>query len=191
MGTNWVRVMIFCDMSRMPRDGWRNLSRIFLPMRPSLQMTDHTRGPVDTNSQLAAAVENLESAIANSGAEITHGDLPAVAVDGTSLVQIFQNLIGNAIRYRSSKPPRIHIAARAVEDAWLFSCRDNGIGIAPEYHAQIFEPFKRLHGIEIPGSGIGLAVCKKIVERYRGKIWVESSGDEGSIFYFTVPVRFP
>jgi chemotaxis family two-component system sensor kinase Cph1 len=150
----------------------------------------HTRELVDANIQLAAAVENLEAAIADAGAEITHEDLPAIAVDGTSLVQIFQNLIGNAIRYRSAEAPRIHIAARAVDDEWLFCCRDNGIGIAPQYHAQIFEPFKRLHGVELPGSGIGLALCKKIIERYKGRVWVESNQDEGATFYFSVPARF-
>jgi len=145
--------------------------------------------PVDANVQLAAALENLHAAIADSGAEITHEDLPAVAMDGTSLVQVFQNLIGNAIRYRSSRAPQIHIAARASDDGWIFSCRDNGIGIAMKYHAQIFDPFKRLHGNELPGSGIGLAVCKKIIERYHGRIWVESSENEGAIFHFTVPSR--
>ena len=102
-------------------------------------------------------------------------------------MQVFQNLIGNAIRYRSAEIPRIHVAARPVDDAWLFSCRDNGIGIAAEYHTQVFEPFKRLHGMELPGSGIGLAVCKKIIERYKGRIWVESAEGEGATFHFLVP----
>jgi len=144
---------------------------------------------IDANLQLESAIDNLQAAIADSGAAITHEDLPAVAIDGTSLVQIFQNLIGNAIRYRSAETPRIHITARPMDEAWLFSCRDNGIGIAPSYHAQVFEPFKRLHGAEIPGSGIGLAVCKKIIQRYGGKIWVESFKDEGATFYFTIPAR--
>jgi PAS domain S-box-containing protein len=148
---------------------------------------EQTKEPVDANRQLGAAVENLRAAIADSGAEIIHEDLPGVEVDGLSLVQIFQNLIGNAIRYRSDKAPRIRIAAMAADDKWLFSCRDNGIGIAPKYHAQIFEPFKRLHGSELPGSGIGLALCKKLVERYRGRIWVESTENEGATFYFTLP----
>lgn len=143
----------------------------------------------DANIQLESAIENLQAAIADSGAVVTREDLPAVTMDGTSLVQMFQNLIGNAIRYRSAGIPRIHVAARPINDAWVFSCRDNGIGIAAEYHAQVFEPFKRLHGMELPGSGIGLAVCKKIIERYKGRIWVESAEGEGATFYFIVPAR--
>ena len=160
-----------------------------------LYATASTKGtpilePVDANIQLASAIENLQTAIADSGAVIKHADLPKVAMDGTSLVQVFQNLIGNALRYRSAEVPQVHIAARPIDDAWLFSCRDNGIGIAPEFHAQVFEPFKRLHGVELPGSGIGLAVCQKIIERYRGRIWVESTKDQGATFYFTVPAWF-
>jgi len=143
--------------------------------------------PVDANIPLNSAIENLQAAIVESGAVIVSDNLPAIAMDGTSILQLFQNLIGNAIQYRSAEAPRIHIAVRSVDDAWLFSCRDNGIGIAPKYHTQVFEPFKRLHGMELSGSGIGLAVCKKIVERYKGRIWVESKEGEGATFYFTVP----
>ncbi len=145
--------------------------------------------PVDANACVQAAIENLQGAISESGATVTHDNLPKVCIAQTSLVQLFQNLIGNAIRYRSAAPPRIHIAAERRNGAWRFSCRDNGIGIAPEYYQQIFEPFKRLHGPAVPGSGIGLAVCKKIVERYSGEIWVESIVGQGSTFYFTVPDR--
>jgi PAS domain S-box-containing protein len=144
---------------------------------------------LDASIQLELAIDNLQAAIADAGAVITHDGLPKVAIDDTSLVQIFQNLIGNAIRYRSAETPRIHITAWPIDEAWLFSCRDNGIGIAPSYHAQVFEPFKRLHGAEVPGSGIGLAVCKKIIQRYGGEIWVESIEGEGSTFYFTIPHR--
>ena len=142
---------------------------------------------IDANFQFKSALDNLQAAVADSGALVTHETLPAVTMDRTSLVQVFQNLIGNAIRYRSTEVPRIHVTARPIDDAWLFSCRDNGIGIAAAYHAQVFEPFKRLHGRELPGSGIGLAVCKKIIERYKGKIWVESVENQGATFYFTVP----
>ena len=142
---------------------------------------------VDVNEQVKVAVENLKASIDKTGAVITLDPLPSVRVDRTSLVQIFQNLIGNAIHYRSSLPPRIHIAAEEKHEHWLFSCTDNGIGIAQEHQTQIFEPFKRLHGTDLPGSGIGLAVCRKIVERYNGRIWVQSELQQGSTFFFTLP----
>lgn len=147
----------------------------------------HVSSPVDATVPLGTAVENLRSAITESGAVITHDTLPAVPVDATSLLQIFQNLIGNAIHYRGFDTPRIHLAVSDQGEQWLFSCKDNGIGIAPEFQSQIFEPFKRLHGSDRPGSGIGLALCKRIVERYKGRIWVESEVDQGSTFFFTLP----
>jgi PAS domain S-box-containing protein len=143
--------------------------------------------PVDANVELRTAVENLQALIGKSGATITTDPLPEVPIDKTQLVQIFQNLIGNAIHYRGTEPPAIHISAEQQGEQWRFSCRDNGLGIEPEYQAQIFEPFKRLHGSERPGSGIGLAVCNRIVQRNKGTIWVESDGAHGSTFYFTLP----
>lgn len=143
--------------------------------------------PVDANRQLSTAMENLRSAIDHSGAMITYDALPEVFVDATNLLRIFQNLIGNAIHYRSASAPRIHVTAADQNEQWLFSCKDNGIGIAPEFQTQIFEPFKRLHGTDRPGSGIGLAVCKRIIERYNGSIWVESAANQGSTFFFTLP----
>ena len=122
---------------------------------------------------------------------ITHDSLPPVAIDRTSLIQLFQNLIGNAIRYRSSDVPHIVISVSPREHFWCFACRDNGIGIPSEHQERIFEPFKRLHGQELPGNGIGLAVCKKVVHRYGGSIWVESIVGEGSTFYFTLPIVVP
>lgn len=144
--------------------------------------------PVDANRQLELALENLTAVITESGAIITHDALPVISINATSLVQIFQNLIANAIRYRRQEAPLIHVAAQDQGTVWQFSCKDNGLGVPPEYQKLIFEPFKRLHGTERPGSGIGLAVCKRIIERYRGKIWVESQvNDEGSTFFFTIP----
>jgi PAS domain S-box-containing protein len=148
---------------------------------------EHTSEPVNANTALATALENLRVAVDESKAVITSDPLPSLYVDQTSLVQLFQNLIANAIRYRSAQDPRIHIAAEEQEGRWRLSCTDNGIGIPKDSHERIFEPFKRLHGQELPGSGIGLAVCKKIVQRYGGTIWVESTPDEGSTFYFTIP----
>jgi PAS domain S-box-containing protein len=147
-----------------------------------------TREMVDAAAQLQTAVENLHGASKAAGATITYDVLPNISVDATSLVQLFQNLIGNAIHYRSSAAPQIHLSAVDKKTEWQFSCRDNGLGIEAHYLDQIFEPFKRLHGQERPGSGIGLAVCKRIVERQGGRIWVESPGPgHGSTFYFTLP----
>lgn len=142
---------------------------------------------INVQEQLETAMANLEATIAQSGASVTYDALPSLRVNGTNLIQIFQNLIGNAIHYRRDARPQIHISAQELTGEWLFSCKDNGIGVAPEYQSQIFEPFKRLHGADRPGSGIGLAVCKKIVERYQGRIWLESQPDEGSTFFFTFP----
>jgi PAS domain S-box-containing protein len=144
---------------------------------------------VSAEDVLQISLANLQGVIAESGAHITHDALPlTTALDATHLLQIFQNLIGNAIHYRGTQPPRIHISAIKSENGSLqFSVRDNGIGIAHQYRDQIFEPFKRLHGNERPGSGIGLAVCKKILDRHAGRIWVESKVGQGSTFYFTIP----
>jgi PAS domain S-box-containing protein len=145
--------------------------------------------PVDANLLLQTAIENLRGPIEATGAVITYDSLPILPVSGTSLVQLFQNLVGNAVHYRSDEPPRIHLSVQKEADYWRFSCRDNGVGIAPEHQFQIFEAFKRLHGADRPGSGIGLAICKKIVEYYQGRIWVESLPDHGSTFFFTLPTN--
>jgi PAS domain S-box-containing protein len=146
--------------------------------------------PADANAQLESAIQNLQSSIEKSGARVTHESLPPVLIDATHVCQIFQNLIGNAIHYRGAAAPRIHIGVTDQGEMWLFSCADNGSGIAPPYQLQIFEPFKRLHGNDRPGSGIGLAICKKIVERFGGRIWVESEEGRGSTFFFTLPKAF-
>jgi PAS domain S-box-containing protein len=143
--------------------------------------------PVDANEQIEIATQNLQTSIARSGAIVTHDQLPSLRMNATHLGQIFQNLIGNAIHYRSAETPRIHVAVADQDQLWLFSCADNGVGVAPAYQHEIFAPFKRLHGHDRPGSGIGLAICKKIVERFGGTIWVESSEGKGSTFLFTLP----
>ena len=140
----------------------------------------------DVEGVVAWALMNLQVSIQESGAHVTYEKLPTVYGDRAQLAQLFQNLIGNAIKYRSSAPPRIHIQAESRKGEWMFSVQDNGIGIAPEYRERVFGIFKRLHGREYPGTGIGLAICKRIVERHGGRIWVESEDGAGSTFYFTI-----
>jgi len=144
---------------------------------------------VDTQLALAAAVANLHSAIHDSKAVITHDFLPSVPGNQLHFVQLFQNFISNALKYRGKNAPSIHLSAKRQRGEWEFSIRDNGQGISPEYHAQIFDLFKRLHGQDHPGSGIGLATCKKIIDQYGGRIWVESQPGKGSTFFFTVPAK--
>jgi PAS domain S-box-containing protein len=146
-------------------------------------------GSTDCTAVLEQALANLKAAIENSGAVVTHGPLPAVVHDNLLLAQLFQNLIGNAIKFHVEMPPRIHVSAGQKGDAWVFAVRDNGIGIDPQYADRIFTIFQRLHtNEEYAGTGIGLAICKKIVERRGGRIWVESQPGSGSTFYFTVPM---
>jgi light-regulated signal transduction histidine kinase (bacteriophytochrome) len=146
---------------------------------------------LDCGAVLAKALLNLEAAIAESGAIITSDPLPTVVAEEVMLMQIFQNLISNSIKYRSHETPRIHVSAERDGDGWLFAVRDNGIGIDPKNLVRIFGMFKRLHGLEIPGTGIGLALCKKIIERKGGHIWVESEAGRGATFMFTIPTRRP
>ncbi len=143
--------------------------------------------PTSMEGALAEVLFALSASIDASGASITYDPLPEVWVENRSLITLLQNLISNAIKYRGDKPPRIHVSAEPSDANWRFSVRDNGIGIAPEYHERIFGIFKRLHGKEIPGTGIGLAICQRIVQWHGGDIWVESEPGSGSIFFFTLP----
>jgi light-regulated signal transduction histidine kinase (bacteriophytochrome) len=151
-----------------------------------------TRGgafaPADLNALLRDALNNLQTSIKEAGAKITSDPLPSLPVDATQIVQLFQNLVGNAIKFRSEQAPEIHVGARREKDRWLFWVRDNGIGIEPQYAGRIFQIFQRLHSrSHYPGTGIGLAICKKIVERHGGEIRVESQSARGSTFYFSIP----
>jgi PAS domain S-box-containing protein len=151
-----------------------------------------TRGqgpePIYSEQVLDEALATLQLAITESAAQVTHDPLPKVLADGAQLGQVFQNLIGNALKYRGDAPPRIHISAAQEGDMWVFSVRDNGIGIDPDYHERVFVIFQRLHTREEgSGTGMGLAVCKKIVERHGGRIWLESELGKGATFYFTIP----
>jgi signal transduction histidine kinase/FixJ family two-component response regulator len=151
---------------------------------------DRPATPADANEALSSALANLDGAIRASGAQVTSEGLPPVCVHATQLQQLFQNLVGNAIKYsRPNTPPVINIAARREGESWLFSVSDNGLGIEAEYKERIFGLFKRLHtGDEYSGTGIGLAICQRIVERYHGRIWVDSQLGKGSTFHFTLPV---
>jgi light-regulated signal transduction histidine kinase (bacteriophytochrome) len=139
---------------------------------------------------LQEVLRNLNAQAEECSAAITSDPLPTVCCDATQLMQIFQNLISNAIAYRSEEPLQIHVGAEEREEDWCFSVRDNGVGIAPKYFARIFQIFQRLYAEhEHPGSGVGLSLCKRIVERHGGGIWVESTPGSGSVFYFTIPKR--
>jgi light-regulated signal transduction histidine kinase (bacteriophytochrome) len=142
----------------------------------------------DFESVFGQSLVNLKIAIDENNAIITHDPLPTLMADSMQMIEVFQNLISNAIKFRSKESPQVHVSALKKRNEWVFSVRDNGIGIAPEFFDKLFIIFQRLHSrSEYPGTGIGLAVCKKIVERHGGKIWVESEPDKGSTFYFSIP----
>jgi PAS domain S-box-containing protein len=148
--------------------------------------------PTDLNGILNEALHNLQTTIRTTKAKVTHDPLPTLRVDATQIMQLFQNLVGNAIKFRGEPPPEIHLGARQEAGRWTLSVRDNGIGIEPQYFARIFQIFQRLHTRKhYPGTGIGLAICKKIVERHGGTIGVESAPGQGSVFYFTLPEAAP
>lgn len=158
--------------------------------------------PVDCNDVFKKVLDNLKTTIEESGAVITSDPLPTVMSDETQCIQLFQNLIGNAIKYRRDDSPRIHVSAKRIDETahaeqqstikkgWLFSVSDNGIGIDPQYSEHIFQLFQRLNrGDTSNGTGIGLAICRKIVERHDGHIWVKSEPGKGSVFYFIIPLN--
>lgn len=144
---------------------------------------------MDANTALAEALGNLQEAVAESKARVVHNDLPTVRADPRQLLQVFQNLLGNAIKYRRPEhTPVIHVSAEKFGGEVVFSVKDNGIGFEPQYAESIFEPFKRLHGQSAyPGTGIGLAICRKIIDAHGGKIWANGTPGRGAVFFFTLP----
>jgi PAS domain S-box-containing protein len=174
------------------QEGARRLSRMVsgLLAYTSASSADLSAAPVNAGVVLTRVLTTLEGIIRENEAVITWDELPRVHMGELHLEQIFQNLIGNAIKYRSERQPRIHVSAKEVGEAWRFSVSDNGIGIDPQYKEKIFGLFKRLsRQSKYGGTGIGLAICQRIVERYGGHIWVEGQLGEGATFYFTIPQR--
>lgn len=146
--------------------------------------------PTDCHSVLGQVIAGLSDEIEQNNVIITNDDLPTVMADASQIQELFKNLVGNAIKFRSEDAPRVHISAKQDRNKWLFSVQDNGLGIDPKYKDKIFMIFQRLHSKEeYPGTGIGLAICKRIVERHGGKIWFDSNAGKGSTFYFTLPVK--
>jgi chemotaxis family two-component system sensor kinase Cph1 len=146
--------------------------------------------PTNVAAVMSDTLSRLENAIRDNEAFVTYDPLPTVMANATQMSQLLQNLVDNAVKYRSTRPPRVHVSARQQNSEWVFSIADNGIGIDLQYAEKIFIMFQRLHTREeYPGTGIGLAICKKIVERHGGRIWVESEPGKGATFFFTLPVR--
>ncbi len=146
------------------------------------------RTTVNLGAIVQFALMNLQAQIRETAAEINVGDLPELAVDESQFTQLFQQIIGNALKFRGVAPPKVEITAEERPEDCVVSVHDNGPGIDPKYQETVFAPFKRLCGREVPGTGLGLAICKKIVRAHDGKIWVESDGQHGSTFKFTVPL---
>jgi signal transduction histidine kinase len=141
----------------------------------------------DAEQVLKVVVQNLRAVVELADAEVTHDPLPEVGVVGAHLTQLLQNLVSNAIKYRGGRRPHVHISAQRENSEWLFIVEDNGEGIPREHYRRIFQVFKRLHGRDIPGTGIGLAICERVVTHYGGRICVDSVPGKGTKFCFTVP----
>jgi signal transduction histidine kinase len=171
-------------------DGVARMHDLLNDMLAYSRVTDAERKPfemVDCNVVLQSALANLEASIKSSEAEVEAAPLPHVYGDGVQIAQVFQNLISNSLKYRSAEAPKVRVTVERNNDEWTFRVADNGMGIEPKYQDRIFGIFKRLHGKEIAGTGMGLAICKKIVEHHGGRIWVESEIGKGSQFCFTIP----
>jgi PAS domain S-box-containing protein len=180
------------DFLRMTVEGARRMQELVDDLLAFTETGDVLERPtesVDCNAALDKALRNLATAIHESGADISSGPLPTIHAHMQAMTELFQNLVANAIKYRrDSEKPRVQISCSSSDGTWTFSVEDNGIGIDPSYHNRIFGIFKRLHKGKYPGTGIGLAICQRVVERYNGRIWVDSAGEgHGSTFRFTIP----
>jgi len=179
---------------RYVTDGARRMSTLLADLRAYVDATNVDALAIeDTDAEvvLQGVLANLASTIDESAAVVVHDPLPTLRVRASHLTQLFQNLISNAIKYRSEAAPTIRIHARREGDQWRLACTDNGLGISPEYRDRVFDFFKRFHSAKIPGNGMGLAICRRIVQRYGGRIWIESTPGAGSTFYFTLPSGEP
>lgn len=171
-------------------DGTKRMQTLINDLLAYSRISTHAQVFESTNCEMVLheALANLMVAIDESGAKVTQDAMPMVSGDATQLTQLFQNLIGNALKFRGERPPKIHIGAVHRNGDWRFSVADNGIGMEPQYFERVFLVFQRLHTRkQYQGTGIGLAICKKVVERHGGRIWAESKPDEGATFYFTIP----
>lgn len=173
-------------------DGAKKMNTLIKDLLAYSRITTHAKPPKWNNLEtiLENSLFNLSESIKESGAIITHDKLPTLKVDKTQFLQLFQNFVSNAIKFRREETPRIHIGVKKIDIGWLFSIEDNGIGIESQYFDRIYNIFYRLHTKEeYPGTGIGLPICKKIIHRYGGQIWVESKIGKGSTFYFTILLK--
>jgi light-regulated signal transduction histidine kinase (bacteriophytochrome) len=178
------------EFIRFAIDGARRMQRLIQDLLKYSRVGTHGQEPAPVSAEvvLGGVLANLRMAIDESGAVIHHDPLPEVMADESQIAQLLQNLIANAIKFHGPSTPQIHIAAELQGNHWQFVVGDNGIGIDPDQHERVFQIFQRLHSRdEYPGSGIGLAVCKRIVQRHGGQIWLESQPGAGSTFFFTLP----
>jgi light-regulated signal transduction histidine kinase (bacteriophytochrome) len=171
----------------------QRMSRLIQDLLEYARATTEEERPasVSLDEDLEAALTHLTQAVEESGATITHDPMPTIQVDRGQMVRLFQNLIGNALKYRNAEQaPQIHVTAEQADREWVIAIRDNGIGFDPQYASSIFAPFKRLHQPDaFPGTGVGLAICRRIVEAHGGRIWAESLPGQGATFRFTLPVE--
>lgn len=172
-------------------DGAKRMSELVTGLLTYSQVStsDRPLELVAVDKLVAETVRDLQPLIREARANVTYDSLPSVMADRVQLRQLLQNLVGNAIKYRGEDPPRVHISASQEPDQWHFRVADNGLGIDPKFAESIFEMFRRLHGPDRPGTGIGLAICKRVIERLCGRIWVESTPGQGSTFHFTIPFQ--
>jgi light-regulated signal transduction histidine kinase (bacteriophytochrome) len=173
------------------KEGTQRMRELLSDLLAYIQITQaeiESTHRVDLDDALDTAVKNLKTSMEESGATVSSDHLPVILGQPVHFVQLFQNLIGNAIKYRGAAAPRIKVSAELWDGQWRLAVADNGIGIDAKYHQTIFGVFKRLHGRTIPDTGMGLAICHRIVERFGGRIWVESAEGAGATFYFTLPV---